>query len=359
MTTRLSGFVSEAGRADYLGAYDRVLADLWPESHESILVDTRFGTTHAIASGPTDAPPLVLLHAAGLSATQWYPNIAHFARRFRVYALDSIFDSGRGRQTREMHGRDDCARWLGDVLDGLGLDRAAFVGLSQGGWLAASAARFIPDRVTRIALLAPAATLRPIRLPVLVLLRLRPFLPKKEPMAETRETFQKVFGGRYMPDDRYVAQVALGARHFRYQTPPIFPTVFPDEDLRRIAAPTLLLVAAHEVLYTPGRALERARLLIPDLEADVVPGAGHFVSMEQADIVDRRVLEFLGGVRDGTRAAIHFGRPGHSGAASPEAFRLTRSARTLIPLSILRSIAKSPNSIRIRLKIANRGVCHR
>lgn len=76
MTTRLSGFLSEAGRADYLAAYDRVLADLWPVSTESILVESGFGTTHAIASGPMDAPPMMLLHAAGLSATQWYPGRA-------------------------------------------------------------------------------------------------------------------------------------------------------------------------------------------------------------------------------------------------------------------------------------------
>jgi pimeloyl-ACP methyl ester carboxylesterase len=299
MSTALSGFATDAGRAEYLAAYDRVLADLWPVSTESTLVESRFGTTHAVTSGPVDAPPLILLHAAGLSATQWYPNFAEFARAFRVYTLDTIFDSGRGRQTREMRGREDCARWLGDVLDALGVERAPFVGLSQGGWLAASAARFIPDRVTQIALLAPAGTIRPMRLPVFLLLRLRPMLPKREPLEETRKTFRTVFGGRYTPDQRYVAQVALGARHFRYQRPPIFPTVFSDEDLRRIAAPTLLLVAANDVVYAAGRALERAQRLIPDLEADVVPEAGHFVSMEQAPIVDRRVLAFLGVAKHG------------------------------------------------------------
>lgn len=35
------------------------------------------------------------------------------------------------------------------------------------------------------------------------------------------------------------------------------------------------------------------------MEAEVVPDAGHFVSMEQAEIVDRRVLEFLGVDRHG------------------------------------------------------------
>ena len=112
----------------------------------------------------------------------------------------------------------------GGVLHGLGVDHAPLLGCSRVRWLAASAARFIPDRVTRIALLAPAATLGPMRLPVLLLLRLRPFLPKKEPVAETRKTFRTVFRGRYMPDERYVAQVALGAQHLRYQRPPVFPT---------------------------------------------------------------------------------------------------------------------------------------
>jgi pimeloyl-ACP methyl ester carboxylesterase len=293
MRTQLSGFAGEAGREEYLAAYDRVLADLWPVTHESILIKTRYGTTHAIASGPPDAPPLLLLHGAGLSATQWYPNIAAFASSLRVYALDSIFDSGRGQQSRVIHGRQDCARWLGDVLDGLEVERAPFAGLSQGGWLAASAARFIPDRVTRIALLAPVATLRPMRLPVLLAMHLRPFLPKKAPLVETRKTFRTVFGGRYMPDERYVAQVALGAQHFRYQQPPVFPTVFSDGDLRRILVPALLLVADHEVVYSPRRALQRARRLIPNLEADVVSEAGHFMSMEQAEVVNRRVLAFL------------------------------------------------------------------
>jgi hypothetical protein len=41
----------------------------------------------------------------------------------------------------------------------------------------------------------------------------------------------------------------------------------------------------------------------------------------------------------------------------PELIRC--SALALIPFSILRSIAKSPNSIRIKLNVASRGVCHR
>ncbi len=57
MKTQLSGFTSQEGRAAFLAAYDRVLAELWPLPHESIEVPTRFGPTHAIVSGPPAATP--------------------------------------------------------------------------------------------------------------------------------------------------------------------------------------------------------------------------------------------------------------------------------------------------------------
>jgi hypothetical protein len=94
-----------------------VLSDLWPVPYESIEVPTRFGPTHAVVSGPPAASPL-LLHGAGLSATSWYPNIATYAAQFRTYALDTIFDAGRGRQTRPLRSRQDCAAWVGDVWMG-------------------------------------------------------------------------------------------------------------------------------------------------------------------------------------------------------------------------------------------------
>jgi pimeloyl-ACP methyl ester carboxylesterase len=291
MKRQLSGFTSREGRAAFLAAYDGVLAELWPVPYESVEVPTRFGSTHAIVSGPPTAPPLLLLHGAGLSATSWYPNIATYADQFRVYALDTIFDSGRSRQTRPLYRRQDCAAWIGDVLDGLGVDQAAIVGLSQGGWVAACAARFLPDRVSRLALLAPVGALARFRLPYWLLFRFQHLLPKRDELARTRKVFASM---RMRPDELFLQQVALGSRHFGYQRPPVFPWAFSDHDLGRISAPTLLLVAGQETLYDPHRALARARRLLPNLvDSDLVPCADHFVSAARPDLVDPRVVAHL------------------------------------------------------------------
>lgn len=291
MKRQLSGFTSHEGRAAFLAAYDRVLAELWPLPYQSVEVPTRFGPTHAIVSGPPAAPPLLLLHGAGLSATSWYPNIATYAERFRTYALDAIFDSGRSRQTHPVRSRRDCAAWIGDVLDGLGLDQAAIVGLSQGGWAAACAARFLPDRLTRLGLLAPVGALARFKLPYWLLFRFPYLVPKGDELARARKVFRSM---RLVPDEAFLQQVALGSRHFGYQRPPVFPWSFSDHDLGRITAPTLLLVAGQETLYDPRRALERARRLLPNLvDSDLVAGAGHFVSAARPDLVDPRVVAHL------------------------------------------------------------------
>ena len=314
MKRRLSGFTSQEGRAAFLAAYDHVLAELWPVPYQSVELPTRFGPTHAIVSGPPAAPPLLLLHGAGLSASSWYPNIATYAERFRTYALDTIFDAGHSRQTRPLQSRQDCAAWLGDVLDELGIDQTGIVGLSQGGWAAACAARFLPDRVSRLGLLAPVGALARFKLPYWLLFRFPYLVPKGDELARTRKVFASM---RMRPDAPFLQQVALGSKHFGYQRPPVFPWAFSDDDLGRITAPTLLLVEpAHFVMgrrqllgirqraETPQPAGDRERTAPPTTAgAEAVAEAvkvGHFVSAARPDLVDPRVLAHL---RAGTRRA--------------------------------------------------------
>jgi hypothetical protein len=71
---------SPSGQQAFHAAYHAALAR-WPVPHESVFVDTRFGRTHVVVSGPENAPPLVLLHGATLTATQWVPNVEALSGR--------------------------------------------------------------------------------------------------------------------------------------------------------------------------------------------------------------------------------------------------------------------------------------
>jgi len=78
---------------------------------------------------------------------------------------------------------------------------------------------------------------------------------------------------------------------FRYKM--FFPPVNTDDEWRRILASTLLLVGEREVINNPKTALRRAKNLIPHIEADIIPGAGHALNLDQPEMVKQRILGFL------------------------------------------------------------------
>jgi pimeloyl-ACP methyl ester carboxylesterase len=87
----------------------------------------------------------------------------------------------------------------------------------------------------------------------------------------------------------------LGLKHFRVpvETLRVMPVMFSDEKLRAMRVPTLLLVGEQEVICDPATAMDRARRLFPDVQAELVPQSSHEMCVSQHRIVDARVLEFL------------------------------------------------------------------
>ena len=62
MSDLISLFTSPEGESIVMRAYQAVL-DQWPVACQELRIPTSFGETYVIASGPEDAPPVVLLPA--------------------------------------------------------------------------------------------------------------------------------------------------------------------------------------------------------------------------------------------------------------------------------------------------------
>jgi pimeloyl-ACP methyl ester carboxylesterase len=231
----------------------------------------------------------VLLHGFGFSSTQWYPNIAPLSSHFRVYMPDVIDQMGRSIPTRPLQTRQNYAAWLTEVLDALEIERTLIAGHSYGGWLTLNLALASPQRIERMVLLSPAASFSSMTMQFYIrgmaagLIPLRPLVYSMLKWMST----QPVTRG-----DEGVEQFVIGLRNFRQQ-PVGYPSVFPDDELRQIRIPTLLLIGDHEVIYDAERVLERARKLIPRIEAELVPGGGHAFTVDQPDYTNRRILRFL------------------------------------------------------------------
>ena len=300
-----SPFKTPEGEAEFLAAYDSALK-LWPVACEEIDVPTRFGTTHVVSAGPKNSPPLALLHGYMATSVMWSPNVADFAGRYRVYAIDVMGQPGKSFPREPIRSAADYVAWLAETFDALHLDRPALLGMSFGGWVALTFTLGAPERVSKLVLLSPGGVSPLVRQFIL-----RGMLMTFFPTRLTVNSFMRWAGFTNAPgttDATAVLDVMyLGQKHFRM--PPetlkvaaFAAKAFSDEELRALQVPVLLLIGEDEVLYDAAIALERARRLIPDLQGQLVPGCRHDMCFSQHQLVDARVLEFLEKTRRGDRA---------------------------------------------------------
>lgn len=291
MINRLSLFRTPKGEHEYRAAYDKVLAK-WPVPYESIFVPTRYGETHVIASGSKEKPPLILLHAAGTTATMWFRNVEGLSKELRVYTLDSITD-GRSRPIASLSTREACSNWLLDVVDGLKIEKSHIAGLSHGGWHATNFALVHPNRVDHLILLSPAATVTPFKFQFFIdffRIQIAGIFNMSERTG--RALVQMFLAKGNELDPALFELLGMAVKHVK---PPktYFPRQFSAKELAQISTPTLLLIGAQERIYNPQRALSRAKKFIPNLETDIIQGGGHVFPIEQPDIVNTRIIDFI------------------------------------------------------------------
>jgi pimeloyl-ACP methyl ester carboxylesterase len=288
-------FRSEDARDRFLKVYDLRAKD-WPVPQTTLMADTSYGPTFVRICGPEDAPPLVLLHGAGGNSLQWISNIRTLSGHFRIYAVDNIHEFGRSVYLRDISTPDDFTAWLDELFTALNLSgNINLVGLSYGGWLTAEYALRFPGRLHKIVLLAPAATILPLDLEWIMRAILCP-LPNSH--------FTKSFlywllddlvhrdqAGRLLVD-QWAADQFLAMQSFKPKRL-VNPRILEDHELANIQIPVLVLIGEHEKIYSAHEALDRLHRVAPDIQTELVPGAGHDLTAVQADLVDTLIIEFL------------------------------------------------------------------
>jgi pimeloyl-ACP methyl ester carboxylesterase len=273
-------FKTETGGQEILRRYERTLAN-WPVPAEHRRVPTREGETFVLVCGPREAPPLLLLHGSGSNAAMWMGDVPVWAEHFRVYAVDMIGEPGLSAPTRPPLDSTAYALWLDDVLDALGIERAALVGASLGGWLALDYATRRPERVERLALLCPGGVGRQKIGFLFKALLYKPF--GRWGMFRSIKSVAGV-DPRVMPE---VAEyLALTFTHFlprRDRLP-----VFSDEALRKLTMPVLVIVGGRDAMFDSADTAERMKRNVPHATVTLLPDVAHSILGQT-----RPVLEFL------------------------------------------------------------------
>ncbi len=263
-------FKSSEGRATIERWHQRFRAQV-PAPLESRRVSTRFGETHALVGGPADAPPLVMLHGALASSAHLLVELAALLPHFRVYAVDVLGQSVMSADARLRVDNDDAGAWLGEVLDGLGLQRVRLIGVSWGGFVAQRFAAVAPTRVERLALLVPAGVVggsgwkgfTRMGLPMTLFL-----------MAPTPARLDRFAAALLTTlDDDWKPYLGDAFTHYRVATK--IPALSRDGDFEKLDAPVLVVAAEHDVSFPGQKLLDRARQLFREPQTELLAGSQH------------------------------------------------------------------------------------
>ena len=238
-----------------------------------------------------DGPAVLLLHSTVADRRMWDPQEpALIAAGFRVIRCDLRGYGETPVADRSHNDADDVA----ELLDELGVERAALVGASGGGMVALEFAGRRPARVTALALLDTAAPwLEPGP-------ELREFNRREEELLEAGDVAAATelnvdlwLGPAAGPEARsrlremqrhtFEWQLAAAEWHEKVRTP---------YELSAVTARTLLVAGAHDL--PEFRALARRLAAeLPDAHLIELDWAGHLPSLERPDLLNPILLDFL------------------------------------------------------------------
>ncbi|MDO9498554.1 alpha/beta fold hydrolase [Falsiroseomonas sp.] len=241
---------------------------------------------HAAVEGPTEAPPLLMLHSIGTTMQVFEPQVAVLARTHRVIRMDlrghgltSVTD---GDYSMELHASDALA-----LLDALGVREAHVLGMSIGGRIAMQLAAMAPERVLSLMLMDTALEFPPPQA----------WQDRIDAVREIgTEALVEVVMPRWVVDPSLASSQGMRQMLLRTDRRGYAGSAAALRDARaaqvagRIACPTTVMVGDRDVA-TPPELAKEVQAAIPGSRYVEISEAGHLPTLERADQATAAILE--------------------------------------------------------------------
>jgi pimeloyl-ACP methyl ester carboxylesterase len=237
--------------------------------------------------------PVVFAHGAGGNGASWWNQLPFFAARgFRAIVFDH---RGFGRSTcaSEHFEVSEFPADLRAVLDAEGVDRAALVCQSMGGWTGLPTAVATPERVSALVLCGTPGGLWTDAVA-------DSFAGIPDRVAASGEgggLSGAALGATYRKSDPAGSFLYAQISSFNRGLDPdavakISGVRISPDDLTDYRVPTLVISGPEDVLFPPA-ALASVAEALPGARLERLEGAGHSTYFEQPDRFNELVLSFL------------------------------------------------------------------
>lgn len=241
----MSIYKSTLAKTKIMNLYNAKLEACKLPNSESIYIDTKAGRTHVIVTGPKERPPVVILHGINAGAPVSLEALKDLYGSYRMYAIDSIGQTTRSDENRLSVKDASYGIWLGEVMDGLELEKADVLGISYGGFLLQKLIIAHPEKVKKAIFLVPGGLVNSN----FVVSMKRLFFPLTRFLLTKKETHLKKFiRAFYTEIDDYALdfqrETLLGVR-MDYSRPPLLK----PKDVSNFKNPVYAILVDDDVFF--------------------------------------------------------------------------------------------------------------
>ncbi len=253
--------------------------------------------------GEGEDPPVLFIHGLGGNWQSWLENIPWVAQNRRAVAMD-LPGFGGSEMPADRISISAYGRWLDELCGDLGIERAAVVGNSMGGFIGAELAMFRAERVDRLVLIGPVGISstniqrRPLVTGARLATGLAAYAAGQSRAIVARPRLRHLAFSLVLrhptllrPDLLHEIMAGTGAPGFVPALDALLYYDFTDR-LPEVKCPTLLVWGAKDTLVPVEDADEFERL-IPDARTVVFDDTGHMPMAERPVEFNELLRRFL------------------------------------------------------------------
>ncbi|MCO1603560.1 alpha/beta fold hydrolase [Desulfosporosinus nitroreducens] len=278
------------GQAEILQLYDSLLEQLNLIVQQQ-LIETRFGLTNVLVTGPQEAPPLIIFQGGNTVNPITLSWFLPLTKHYRIYAPDTIGHPGKSSEKRISPKDDSFGKWVVDLLDFLKIQKAPMIGPSYGAGIILRTAAYAHERISKAVLIVPSGietgSLKRMVFEILIPMLVYRWSPSNERLLRA---VRPIFNDEV--DEKSLQVIGSVFRNVKLETK--MPRLATAEELKDFTAPTLVLAGEKDIFFPASKILPQAKVIIPNLVAgECLQGSGHFLNAKTLNYINQRIFSFL------------------------------------------------------------------
>ncbi len=283
-------YKNKQAKAVIMALYEEKLTGLNLEYTE-LDVNTSFGTTRVIQTGNPTGKKVVLFHGFSAGAPLTLEAVKALNNIYCFYAIDTIGQATKSAETVLSIKDDSFGKWADEVLNGLKVDEANFIGISYGAFILQKLMIYNAERIQKCIFCVPSGIVSGNAWEAVTKLTI-PLIKFKLNKSDKN---LKRFINAFAPEDddfifRFLKAIMNGVN-----LDTRIPKLLKPKDVQNFNKPVYIITASDDIYFPDEKIRQRSGLLFKNLkEIYTLKPSKHMPPKQAHAEIQNKIKEWVG-----------------------------------------------------------------